>query len=483
MTELVKDLSDDIIDERLSSILQTQKKQFVHSAYVSASLREDRIDRLIDVLVRYESEICDALMADYGYRSKDQSRFAEVVTSYKPMKIARRRLKSWMAPERRKTGFPFNVSGARAHIHYQPLGVVGIISPWNFPVNLTLTPLAGVLAAGNSAMIKPSELTPATAEILSEMMSDCFDPSEVAVVTGGPDVGRAFSAQDFDHLVYTGGEAVAKNIMKVAADKLVPLTLELGGKSPVILGEGADLDLAANRILFGKTFNAGQICLAPDYVFVPESQLKNFLQTMKAKATESFPSDKGFTDYVSIINDRHAQRIKSYVTDAVEEGVEVLELGPWPDGTEQSRNIVPVTIIINPSDNALASKEEIFGPLLVVRTYNGIDDVIRHINTNAKPLALYYFGRKGVECQRVLDETSSGGVTVNDVIMHYTMDDLPFGGVGMSGMGAYHGFDGFKQFSHARSVYEQSRFDIGAALRPPYGDAFQKMTKILMRLS
>lgn len=458
-------------------ILQGQKDAPLAA---NAALREDRLDRLIDILVRREGDICDALMADYGYRSKDQTRFAEVVTSYKPLKMARRNLRKWMKIERRSAGFPFNMAGGRAEVHYQPLGTVGIISPWNFPVNLTVTPLAGVLAAGNRAMIKPSELTPATSQLMQDMFAENFDAEEVSVITGGADVGREFSALPFDHLLYTGGAAVARHIMRAAADNLVPLTLELGGKSPVIIGKGAKLPLAARRILFGKVFNAGQICLAPDYVFVPENQLQDFLTQMKAGAEETMPASRGSTDYVSVVNDRHGERIRQYISDARDKGAEIITLGPV---SGNSGNIIPVTLVINPPEECAIVQEEIFGPLLLIKTYRDFDEVLSHINAGAKPLALYFFGKKGPQLRRVLQETSSGGVTINDVIMHYTIDDLPFGGVGESGMGAYHGFDGFKQFSHARAVYHQSPFDIARMLRPPYGAAFKKMTAILMKFS
>lgn len=458
-------------------ILQRQKDA---PRAADAALREDRLDRLIDILVRREADICDALMSDYGYRSKDQTRFAEIVTSYKPLKIARRNLRKWMKVERRSAGFPFNMAGGRAEVHYQPLGTVGIISPWNFPVNLTVTPLGGILAAGNRAMIKPSELTPATSQVMKDMFAENFAAEEISVITGGADVGRDFSALPFDHLLYTGGAAVARHIMKAAAENLVPLTLELGGKSPVIIGEGAKLPLAARRILFGKTFNAGQICLAPDYVFVPEQQLADFLAQMKSAARETMPAERGSADYVSVVNDRHADRIRGYVKEAREQGAEILELGPVSGGND---NIIPVTLVINPPEGCAIAREEIFGPLLVIRTYQDFDEVLSHINTNAKPLALYFFGKNGPQQRRIFEETSSGGVTVNDVIMHYTIDDLPFGGVGASGMGAYHGFDGFRQFSHARAVYHQSPLDIAGMLRPPYGAAFKKMTALLMKFS
>lgn len=277
-----------------------------------------------------------------------------------------------------------------------------------------------------------------------------------------------------------GGEAVAKHIMRAAAENLVPLTLELGGKSPVIIGDGANLKLAAKRILFGKIFNAGQICLAPDYVFVPENQLQDFLRHMQSAAQETMPRTRGYEDYVSVINDRHAERLRHYIQEARTAGAEIIELGPVENDV---KNMIPVTLVINPAKTCSISREEIFGPLLMVRTYQNFDDVLDHINAHAKPLALYFFGRDKAQQTRVFQETSSGGVTLNDVIMHYTVDDLPFGGVGASGMGSYHGFDGFKRFSHARAVYKQSPLDIGGMLRPPYDTAFKKITSLLMKFS
>lgn len=462
----------------LQAVAARQKANTQKEHLVPASVREDRLDRLMAMLLKYESKICDASMSDFGYRSKDQVRFAEVVTSYVPIKIARRNVRKWMRREKRKVAFPFNMAGAKAYIHYQPLGSVGIISPWNFPVNLTVTPLAGILAAGNCAMIKPSEYTAATSEVMETMFSEYFSDDEVFVAVGGVEVGKAFSALPFDHLLYTGGETVAKHVMRSAADNLVPVTLELGGKSPVVIGEGVNWGLAARRILFGKAFNAGQICLAPDHVYVPREQVDCFVSEMKKAAAEMFPSDKGAADYVSIINKSNAERVRSYI----EEASDVHTLGPATESVAEYENMVPITLLVNPGENSKAAQQEVFGPILSVKPYDNFDDVVDSINIAPKPLALYYFGKNKTEQQRLIEETSSGGVTLNDVIMHYTADDLPFGGVGASGMGAYHGFDGFKNFSHARAIYKQSPFDLGATMRPPYGPVFQRMANILMKM-
>lgn len=467
--------------ETMMQCLETQRAAARSAGIPSAKTRIDRLRRAHDLLGQYERQICEALEADYGHRSADQSFFVELMTTAKPLRIAIKNVKRWMKPEKRSAGFPFNMAGARAEVRYQPIGVVGCISPWNFPVNLTFMPLAGIFAAGNTAIIKPSELTPNTARLMQEMFASTFNEDEVAVFTGGPDVAKTFSALPFDHLLYTGGEAVAKSIMRAAADNLVPVTLELGGKSPVIIGKGASLGLAADRILFGKVFNAGQVCVSPDYLFVPEDKLSDVIAALKAAAVKTIPKERGAKDLVSIINDRHAERLRRYVNTARNDKTTVIEF-EWTGGQSDAQsNLVPLTLIIDPADAAPVMREEIFGPVLPIKTYKTLQDVSRFIGERSAPLALYYFGSNQTEIDHLLEHTRSGGVTINDVIMHYTIDDLPFGGVGSSGMGAYHGFDGFKRFSHARAIYRQSRFDVAGALRPPYGPTFQKFSRFLFK--
>ena len=466
----------------LNELFARQKSAQADEGIASLSVRRDRLKRTLDLVVSNEARIADAMMSDFGYRSPDQSFFVEVVTTAKPIKEAIKNLKKWMRPEKRSIDLPFMMAGGQAEIRYQPLGVVGCISPWNFPFNLTFGPLANILAAGNRAMLKPSEITPASAALIAELVASYFDETEVAVVTGGADVSAAFSALPFDHLLYTGGERVAKAIMKAAADNLTPLTLELGGKSPVIIGKDANLKRAADRILFGKMLNAGQICLAPDYVFVPEASLDTFIQELKSAIARTAPEDRGGKDFVSVVNNTHADRLRSGIEAAKASGAQVISfdwlthnVGP------NAGNVVPLTLIINPDASLKVMTEEIFGPVLPICTYGQIDEAIAAVNSRPHPLALYYFGKNDREAETVLNRTRSGGVTINDVIMHYTMDDLPFGGVGASGMGAYHGFDGFKRFSHARAIYRQSPFDIGAMLRPPYGQAFQRFARLHLK--
>ncbi|MGP1353851.1 MAG: coniferyl aldehyde dehydrogenase [Parasphingopyxis sp.] len=462
----------------LKRLLDSQRAAFLAETYPSVSVRKDRLRRLLDLLVANERRIIDAAMADFGYRSPQQSFFVEIVTTAKPIKEAIKRVGRWMKPEKRSVDAPFRLAGARAEVRYQPLGVVGCISPWNFPFNLSFAPLAGILAAGDRAMIKPSEATPACAGLIEELVAATYDEGEVAVVNGGPDVARAFTMLPFDHLLYTGGEAVAKHVMRAAADNLTPVTLELGGKSPVLIGRGADMRLAAERVIFGKMLNAGQICLAPDHVFVPEDQIDDFVAALKDAVRKTAPENRKAADFVSIVNDRHAERLRGYIADARAQGAEIVSFDWLGEGND---NLVPLTLVLRPNEQMDVMQEEIFGPLLPVKSYRNLDDVFAYMQQQPRPLAIYYFGSDDGETRALLENTQSGGVTMNDVIMHYTIDNLPFGGVGASGMGAYHGFDGFKQFSHARAIYRQSRFDIGGALRPPYGRTFERVSRFLLK--
>jgi coniferyl-aldehyde dehydrogenase len=364
------------------------------------------------------------------------------------------------------------------------LGVVGVISPWNFPVNLTFTPLAGILAAGNRCMIKPSEFTPATSQMMAEAFAAEFSEEEIAVVLGGPQTGSDFSGLAFDHLLFTGATGVAKHVMRAAAENLVPVTLELGGKSPVIVGRSADIEKTTDAIMAGKTMNAGQICLAPDYVFVPTERMREFVEASQRSVAKMFPTLLDNPDYTSVVNERHFERINEYVEEARNAGVEVVEINPAnEDFRQQPHHKIPPTLVIDPPDDLAIMQDEIFGPVMPVKSYDQIDDTIGYINENPRPLGLYYFGTDGSEEERVLTHTTSGGVTVNDVVMHVAQEDLPFGGVGPSGMGSYHGLDGFKTFSHAKAIYKQTKVNIAelAGLRPPYGEKMLKAVRQQMR--
>ena len=465
--------SDAAVRTMLNDLLARQRAAQLRDGAPSAAIRIDRLNRCIALLVDHRSEIEAALNADFGARSSYTTAFADVAASIGPLKYSRDHVARWMRTERRSpTPQLLSLFGARAEIRHQPKGVVGVISPWNFPVNLTFAPLAGVLAAGNRAMVKPSEVTPATSELLKNMFAKAFDPEEIAVVTGGPEVGQAFSGLAFDHMIFTGATSIGRHVMRAAAENLVPVTLELGGKSPVVIGRSANMATAAARIMNGKTLNAGQICLAPDYVLAPADQISGFVEAAKSAVGQMFPTIRDNPDYTAVVADRHYARLTGYVDDARAKGAEIVEINPAGEDLRQQphRRIAP-TLILNPTDDMKVMQEEIFGPLLPVKAYRKVDEAIDYINAHDRPLGLYYFGADKDERDRVLDRTTSGGVSVNDVVMHVAQEELPFGGIGPAGMGAYHGYDGFREFSHRKSVFHQMKKDIGPLrmLRPPYG--------------
>jgi coniferyl-aldehyde dehydrogenase len=462
----------------MTAVLAAQKAAHLRDGAPSAEKRIAWIDRCIGLLVDHRAGIEAALMADFGSRSKEATAFTDVASSIGALKHAKAHLKAWMKPEKRKTTPAIlGLFGAKAEVRFQPKGVVGIISPWNFPVNLTFSPLAGVLAAGNRVMIKPSEFTPATSELMARMFAEAFSPEEIAVVTGGPDVGQAFAGLAFDHLIFTGATSIASHVMRAAAENLTPLTLELGGKSPVIISRSADMKTTAARVMNGKTLNAGQICLAPDYVLVPRERMGEFVTEAKGAVAAMFPTIKDNPDYTSVINQRHYDRLTGYVTEAKAAGLEVLELKPdSEDLTQQEHRKIAPTLILEPGDDLKVMKEEIFGPILPVKAYDSLSEAVGYVNAHDRPLGLYYFGADAAEQETVLAGTTAGGVTVNDVVFHVAQEDLPFGGVGPSGMGSYHGRDGFLEFSHRKAIFTQLKNDIPQlkALRPPYGEGVRK---------
>lgn len=460
--------------QSLLPLLRAQRRAFLADGAPSAALRRDRLDRCIAMLRENGSAIEEAISADFGNRSLHATGITDVMSPLSALKLNRRHLHRWMRTERRRVDpFPLRLLGARAEIRLQPKGVVGIIAPWNFPVGLVFSPLAGVLAAGNRAMVKPSEFTPRTSDLLQRLFADRFSPEEVTVVTGGAEMGAAFASLPFDHLVFTGAGSIARHVMRAAAEHLVPLTLELGGKSPVVIGNGVDMATAAARIMAGKTLNAGQICLAPDHVFAPHDRIPEFVAAASAAVSDMFPTLKDNPDYTAIITDRHFDRIRGYIDDARAKGAEIVEINPAnEDFSQQQHRRIPPTMILKATDDMMVMQDEIFGPLLPIRGYGDISEVIDVVNSGDRPLALYYFGKDRVEQELLLDRTTSGGVTINDVIMHCAQENLPFGGIGPSGMGAYHGVDGFREFSHMKAVYTQLRKDLAPLklFRPPYGD-------------
>ena len=462
--------------QNMHRVLELQKNLNIKEGAPDIKLRTDRLDRVISMVTKNEKAIIAALQEDFGNRDPVMSAATEVASVVGPMEHAKKNLKKWMKTEKRKAaiaplGSALSLLGAKAEIRYQPKGVVGAISPWNFPLNLALAPLSGILAAGNRVMLKPSELTPSSSDITKSMIEEYFDESEMAVFVGDPEVGAAFSGLAFDHLIFTGGTAIAKHVMKAASENLVPLTLELGGKSPVVVGKSSKIKETAQRVMQGKTMNAGQICLAPDYALVPEENIDEFVKAAVDVTSEMYPDMKDNEDFTSIINQKHYDRIQGYLADAKEKGAEVVEINPAnEDFSQQPHHKIPPTLVLNPTDDMQIMQEEIFGPVLPIKTYSDVSETVDYINSKDRPLGLYYFGEDSKEKDYVLNNTTSGGVTVNDVISHIQMEDLPFGGVGPSGMGSYHGHDGFKEFSHAKAVYKQSKINLMklAGLVPPY---------------
>jgi coniferyl-aldehyde dehydrogenase len=457
----------------MQALLDKQKAAHLRDGTPSAEKRIERIDRCIRLLVEHSAAIVAALADDFGARSPTATVFTDIAGSIGPLKHARDHLRRWMRPQKRRTT-PALLGwfGAKAEVRFQPKGVVGVISPWNFPVNLTFSPLAGVLAAGNRAMIKPSEFTPATSELMAKMFAGAFADEEIAVVTGGPEIGQAFAGLAFDHLIFTGATTIARHVMRAAADNLVPLTLELGGKSPVIIGRSADMGVAAARIMNGKTLNAGQICLAPDYVLTPSESLERFIGEAEGAVRAMFPTMKDNPDYTALISQKHFDRITGYIDEAKAKGLRVVEIKPADeDFTQQQHRRIPPTLIIDPTDDLKVMQEEIFGPVLPIKTYGQVSEAVAYVNAHERPLGLYYFGTDEAERETVLTGTTSGGVSVNDVIMHVAQEELPFGGVGPAGMGSYHGEDGFREFSHRKAIFSQIKADIGPLkqMRPPYG--------------
>jgi coniferyl-aldehyde dehydrogenase len=460
----------------MRGLLDRQRAAHLRDGPPSAEVRIERIDRCIGLLVDNQTAIEDALIADFGHRSRDQTNFADTMAAIGALKFAKANLRRWMRPEPRRPEFPLGVLGASAVIHWQPLGVVGLIAPWNFPIVLTFSPLAGILSAGNRCMIKPSEYALATSALMAQMIQSVFSTEEIAVVEGGPEIGEGFARLPFDHLMFTGATSAGRHVMRAAADNLVPVTLELGGKSPVIVGASAKLSDAAIKIMAGKLINAGQMCIAPDYALVPKARSEAFIAATQAAVAKLYPTLKDNPDYTSILNQRHFDRLKSYIDDAKAKGARVIEINPAnEDFSQQQHRKLPPALVLDPTDDMKIMRDEIFGPILPIKTYSAPDEAIATINAHPRPLALYYFGTDAGERDRILTRTTSGGVSVNDVVMHVAQEDLPFGGVGPSGMGSYHGREGFKTFSHAKSVFTQARVDITSILRPPYSERMRKL--------
>lgn len=441
----------------------------------------ERLRRLaaLERLLRDNAEvIAEAIRSDFGHRAPAETRLLEFFPCLEAIRHARRHLRGWMRDRRRPVALWFQPG--RAEIRYQPLGTVGIVVPWNYPVYLAFGPLVAALAAGNRALLKLSEFTPATGGLLASLVARHFADDEVGVVLGDAATAGDFVRLPFDHLLFTGSTAVGHHVMRAAADNLTPVTLELGGKSPAIIGEGADFAHAVERILVGKCLNAGQTCIAPDYVLLPEGREADFIDVARRVVADCYPDLAGTVDYSSIVNDRHYARLTGYADEARALGATVVELAPGVPADPLRRRLPPLLLLDVP-ESARVMQDEIFGPLLPLVPYRGLDAAIAYVNSRPRPLALYHFERDRSRVARVLDETVSGGVTVNDTLLHVAQDALPFGGVGPSGMGCYHGFDGFETFSRKKGVFHQSRLSGIGLFKAPYGPRFERLLALLLR--
>lgn len=466
-------------DKMPDDILALQRAAFLRDGPPTLVQRRADLKTLRAALLARRSEIEDALDEDFGHRSRHETAIMEIFPLTTGIDYLSRNLRRFMRPSHRHVALSLRFG--RARVEYQPLGVIGIMAPWNYPLQLVVMPLATALAAGNRAMLKPSEFTPATSELLTRMLADSFPLEQVAVVTGDAEVGAAFSALPFDHLFFTGSTPVGRKVMQAASGNLVPVTLELGGKSPVIVAGGHPMNDAAASIAYGKLANAGQTCIAPDYALVDEDEIDAFVTAFDKAAANLYPGGPTSSDYTAIVNDHHHARLSSLIADAREKGAQIRSIGRNPEQAGQRAHTLAPTLVLNATDDMRIMQEEIFGPILPVVGYRGIDAAIAYVNARPRPLALYYFGSDREERNKVLTQTTSGNVTVNGTLLHIAQDDLPFGGVGPSGMGAYHGIEGFRSMSHSKGIFEQGRWNAATLLRAPFGALADRMLAILLR--
>ena len=439
-----------------------------------AAARRVSLTTLFELVRDNTNAFARAIAEDFGGRAQRETEILEAIPTLNAIRHARKWVKEWLRPERRTVDWLFQP--ARAWLRYEPLGVVGIVSPWNFPLLLSLVPLANVLSAGNRAMIKPSELTPAFSDLLGRLVAERFSPQQVVVICGGVEVARAFCALPFDHLLFTGSTATGREVMRAAAENLTPVTLELGGKSPAIIAADYPLGKAARSIAFGKWLNAGQTCVAPDYVLVPADRAAAFADAVIGEARRGYPSIAS-DDYTSVITEWHQARLNAAIEEATAAGAVVIRHGGHHAGT---RKIAP-TVVLGAPASGLLLREEIFGPVLPVVPYERLDDALAFVNARDRPLALYCFTNDKSIQAKVLEGATSGGVTLNGTLLHAGHDGLPFGGIGPSGMGAYHGRDGFRRFSHARAVHAIGAINALERLGPPWGGLAARATRFLLR--
>lgn len=456
----------------LHDLFAAQRQAYAAHPMPPAAQRQQWLKALRDLLSDERQALIDAISQDFSNRSADETLLAELMPSLHGIQYASKHLKGWMKASPRKVGIAFQPAAAK--VVYQPLGVVGVIVPWNYPLYLAIGPLVGALSAGNRVMLKLSESTPATGQLLKTLLAKVFPEDLVCVVLGEAEVGMAFSRLPFDHLLFTGATSIGKHVMRAAAENLTPVTLELGGKSPAIVSHDVPLKDAAERIAFGKTLNAGQTCVAPDYVLVPEERVGSFVEAYRQAVRGFYPTLADNPDYTAIINERQLARLRSYLSDATSKGALLIPVFEKDQDRRMSHSL-----LLNVSDEMIVMQDEIFGPVLPIVPYKNLDQAFAYINQRPRPLALYFFGYNKAEQNRVLNETHSGGVCLNDTLLHVAQDDMPFGGIGASGMGHYHGHEGFLTFSKAKGVLIKQRFNAAKLIYPPYGKSIQKLIQKL----
>ena len=459
----------------LNALLAKQRAAYLNVPYTTVDERIAKLKRLKKALISFQDEFITALNQDFGNRAKEETLLLEVLPCVNQINYTVKRLKKWMKPERRHAGLM--LAPAKVEVLHQPLGVIGIMVPWNGPVNLSIVPLITAIAAGNRAMIKLSEFTPATNTAIRALLAQVFDEDEVAIVEGEADIAAQFSALPFDHLLFTGATEIGKHVMRAASANLTPVTLELGGKSPVIIANDIDMGIAVERMAFAKCVNSGQVCISPDYVLCPAGKEQDFIDTYIARFKAMYNQATACNDHTSMVNDRQYQRIKAWLEDAKAKGATVVS-ADGNDADDASRRMA-TQLITNATDDMKVLQEEIFGPLLPIIPYNSMDEAIAYINTRPRPLALYIMSFDKQVQNDVLTRTHSGGVCVNDTLFHFVADDAPFGGVGPSGMGHYHGKEGFLNFSKAKTVLSHGRFHVGKFIQPPYSES---MVKLLLKI-
>ena len=466
------------MQQDLSLLLKQQQQAYSLSPYPDYQTRVRHLEKLKTLIVEHQQELLEAMSCDFGNRSFDDSKIGDILTTVQGINYTLKRLKKWMKPEKRHVGMLFQP--ASAFIEYQPKGVIGIMVPWNYPIFLALGPLTAALAAGNRAMIKMSEFTPATSALLARLINRYFDADHIVIVEGDASVAAEFSAMPFDHLFFTGSTAVGKLVMKAASQNLVPVTLELGGKSPALIDNEINMQVAVERLMMGKTLNSGQTCVAPDYILLPKGKTQAFIHATQRLFTQMFPSIDDNKDYTSVVNDAQYQRLQRLIDDARTQGAEVIELAS-SSHCQRTRQL-PLTLLTGVTDSMAIMQEEIFGPLLPIVEYESLEDAMAYINRAERPLALYICSFNRSTQDMILKNTHSGGVCINDASVHVGVEDLPFGGIGASGLGNYHGIEGFKTFSHAKSVFKRGRFSMANQLFPPYGKLIHKLVyKLFIR--